>query len=165
MDFYKLFYWLTRADSIRQSFDTFSNWFLFFTIIFTLAYILTFIFSKIQDNTISSEDREQAVHWRKHFGKLAAGSFLIMTILWIAWAATPDKKDALIILAGGTVGNFLTKDSSAKHIPSEVMLLLRNKIKEEISETSLKEVGSNGIDSLKNKSKEELLEIIKNKNK
>jgi hypothetical protein len=72
----------------------------------------------------------------------------------------PTKKDALIIVAGGAVGEFITSDSSSKQIPYELTSLLREKIKSEISEIRL--TGDLSVDTLKEKTKEELIEMIKN---
>ena len=86
--------------------------------------------------------------------------FMIIALaMWTGYIFTPTKKDALLIVAGGAVGNFITKDTSAKQIPSEVMTLLRDKIRAEI-----KDIHVEGFkDTLMEKSKEELIEMYKNK--
>lgn len=162
-NWYSIFYWLTIADNVKHTLDIFSNWFMVFTIFFTIAYIIAFIVS--QDNSITKDkdDQVSCFMWRKSFGRLSCWSFIIMTILWISWAVVPSKKDALIIIAGGAVGNFVTRDSSAKNIPSEVMLLLRTKIKEEINETTIKKAIDADTDTLSKLSREELIKLLKEK--
>jgi hypothetical protein len=164
-NWYKIFWWLTMADSAKHTFDIFSNWFLAFSIISAIVYGVTFIISV--DSVSTSDDKTSARTWRKYTSRTFWFCFTMMTVLWILWAITPSKKDALIIIAGGAVGNFVTRDSSARQIPSEVMLLLRTKIKEEIKETSLKETVTGekaaAEDSLKSKSKEELIQMLKDK--
>lgn len=160
MDFYSLFYWITVADGVKQTLDAFSNWFLAFTIGFGIAYVIAFCCS-LSDYD-DQDDLVSAKFWRKYFGRIFFWSFTIMTILWISWAFVPSKKDALIIVAGGAVGNFVTQDSTARGIPADVMKLLSTKIKEEINETTLKDAIQGETDTLKGKTKEELIEQIRN---
>lgn len=68
----------------------------------------------------------------------------------------------MIIIAGGTVGNFITSDSSAKQLPSEALLLLRTKIKSEIEELKINPI-EELKDTLSGKSKEELIKLLKQK--
>lgn len=157
MDYYKLFYFLTTADSIKHTFDIFSNWFMIFSILTAIIYVIVFIISKSEGN--SQQNVKDLLLWRKYMSRSFWFSFIMMTLLWTAWAFTPTKKDAILILAGGAIGNFITSDSSAKQIPAELTLLVREKLKEEI-----KEIKSENItDTLASKSKEELIELLKKK--
>jgi hypothetical protein len=86
--------------------------------------------------------------------------FIILALVsWMGFAFCPSKKDSLIIVTGGAVGNFVTKDSSAKAIPAEAMTLLRDKIKQEIRELNTTTVTK----KLEDMTKEELLEQLKAK--
>lgn len=163
MNWYSIFYWITVADGVKQFFDVSSN---IFTV---LSVISIFAFAISIGGVSSSQVHKEASYvdpdlpkWQT-FKRMVSRAAIVFTILalvtWAGYVFTPSKKDALIIVAGGAVGSFITQDSSAKQIPSEVMLLLRSKIKSEINEIN----NPFNIDTLKDKSKEELIELLKNK--
>lgn len=148
-DWYKVFYWLTVADNAKTFFMT-------FVVIFTaVSAISTFCYLANMDDT--NDNRESQAMARKWMW----WSYPFMILFWSLYVFTPSKRDALIIIAGGTVGNFVTRDSSTRAIPAEAMQLLRARIKEEIADASLDQFLDN--DTLKNKTKEELIEILKKK--
>lgn len=147
INFYKLFYWVTVADNVKTFLIVFTVIFTFISLIATACYLVN-----------TDEPKSQATSRKWMFW-----AYPFMVFFWAAFIFAPSKRDALIIIAGGAVGNFITRDSSAKAIPSEVMMLLRTKIKEEINETTIKEALSGETDTLKNKTREQLEEIIKNK--
>lgn len=159
MNWYSIFYWLTVADGIKDFFDTVSNWTLFFTIVFFVLYWVAFgIYhdSRMKDD---EENDKQAKYWFKIIRSTFFFFFTIMLVTWTAYVLIPSKKDALIIIAGGAVGNFITTDTSARQVPAEVMNLLRAKIKEEIASTSI-----NGVkDTLESLTKEQLIEQLHKK--
>lgn len=157
MNWYSVFYWLTRADNIVNFFDSFSNIFTLLTVIGLIAYVLVIGFSG--DSNLSEEEKKSALHWRKFIGKTFWFSFIMCMITWFGYVATPTKKDALLIVAGGAVGNFITSDSSTRAIPAELALLIREEIKGEITELKSKTT----VDTLASKSKEELIKLIENK--
>jgi hypothetical protein len=47
-------------------------------------------------------------------------SYPFAILFWMLQIATPSKKDALLIVAGGQTLNFLTTDSTSKQIPKEL---------------------------------------------
>jgi hypothetical protein len=169
MNWYSVFYWLTVDDVVKKFFDTASDVFTTFTIISLMGFI---IMSIGYANAISSENSktedEDKVNpdirsWKlgkKIFGSVMYISLALALITWCGFIFVPNKKDALLIITGGAVGNFITSDSSAKQIPAEAMTLLRDKIREEIKDVHIKDIII--TDTLKNKTKEELLKIIKN---
>lgn len=118
MSWYKIFYWLTRADDVKHFLDIFSNWTLSLGIISTVVYLIMFIISK--DSTTSDTDRISAIYWRKSIGKLTLFIQVTMLILWAGWVLVPTKKECLLIAAGGGAMNYLTQDSLGKQIPHEL---------------------------------------------
>ena len=80
-----------------------------------------------------------------------------MLLLWAGYVAVPTKKDALIIIAGGTMGNFMQSDTSVQKLPKELIWLVRTKIQEEIKNTDLQSVLP-VQDTLVDKTKEELIQ-------
>lgn len=159
MNWYSVFYWITVADGIKDLFDWMSNLFTFLTIIFCIVYVLLMIAHAEAKNKQNDEVNKSDLFWIKNWRRLFIWSMVLAFVSWAGYVAVPTKKDALMIVAGGAVGQFITTDSSAKQIPSEVMLLLRTKIRSEIEQINGKTV----TDTLANKSKEELLEIIRQK--
>lgn len=159
MNWYSIFYWITVADGIKDLFDWMSNLFTLLTVIFCIIYCMIMIAHGDAKNKQNDEQNRSDLFWIKNWRRLFIWSMILAFISWTGYVAVPTKKDALMIVAGGAVGQFITTDSSAKQIPSEVMLLLRTKIRSEIEQINGKTV----TDTLANKSKEELLEIIRQK--
>jgi len=160
MSWYRIFYWVTIADGVKNFFDKVSNVTLTFSIIFFIVYWI--VFAIYNDNTVTrdEEDEKSFKYWMKTIKTTFFWFFSICLVTWTLYVFTPSKKDALLIIAGGSVGNFITSDSSAKEIPYELTLLVREKLKGEIQDIK-KSTISEIADTLKEKSKEELIEMIR----
>lgn len=157
MNWYNIFYWLTVADSVKSFFDVFSN---IFTILSVVSLIIMiFMIIAVNDSTNSEESVTSIKWWLSCFRRIWIWCMVMLFITWAGYVFTPSKKDAMVIIAGGAVGNFITKDTSARQIPAEIMTLLRDKIRSEIREVNADTV----TDTLASKSKEELIDLIKNK--
>ena len=163
MNFYKLFYWISVADKL----GSLLTW---FSISTGIALVITVIGYFVSSGYCSSEIRSGGLDqqstsyrewdvWRKIWKTTLIISIIFFSIFSIANVALPSKNDSLLIVAGGAVGNFIVSDSSSRQIPSELTLLVRQRLKEEIQNVSL----TGTKDTLISKSKEELMEIIKNK--
>lgn len=151
MNFYEIFYWMTVADSIK-------------TVSAVLAVVFGIYFIIATIAAFGGFDSDDWSEWKPISRVIYFWFSVIFIFSLFSWILVPKKKDILIIIAGGAVGEFITSDKNAKQIPSEVMLLLRSKIKEEISEANLKSLVSDSMaDTLKDKSKEELIELLKKK--
>lgn len=166
MNWYNIFYWVTVADNIKSFFDTTSNIFTWLAVLSFIVYIILSIVHSVETNSDSESDNTKAWGIAKNaFRGVFYTTLALSLITWFGYMACPSKKDALIIIAGGTVGNFITSDSSSKAIPAEAMLLLRDKIRSEIREVNLQnlvdEKVAEQVDTLAGKTKEELLQIIK----
>lgn len=159
MSWYSIFYWITVADGVRKFFDVASNlatWAL--GVSGALWFILLLVLKN--DDTLSEADEKNIISSVKTAAKTTRVALWLALLLWIGYVFMPSKRDALTIVAGGAVGNFITKDTAAKQIPSEVMTLLRDKLRSEIKEIHITDQIK---DSLASKTKEELIEMIKNK--
>lgn len=162
-NWYSIFYWISVADGVKSFFDVSSNMFSWFASLAIITWIMVSVAHATYTGATNQSDMQTtkglltAKDWLKTFSYM----MLIPAIFtWMGYVFCPSKKDALIIIAGGAVGNFITKDSSASQIPAEAMTLLRDKIRSEIREVNITE----GItDTLENKSKEELIKLIKDK--
>lgn len=150
MNWYKLFYWISAADGIKETLKVFG------IVATILAGIVLLVYSLC---SVNEDDKQKIANVRRTSRRLLRWMIPLTLFVWIATSLIPSKKDALMIVAGGAVGNFITSDSSAKQIPAEVMNLLREKIRSEINELHTNDVE----DTLKGMTKERLIEIIKSK--
>jgi hypothetical protein len=168
MNWYQVFYWVTVADGVKGFFDSASNWLFAATILTFVAFVISSIAKSIiiSENNNKDDKEDQVDPDVRSWEKLRSPSlrlfytFMILTIItWSLYVFIPSKKDAVLIIAGGAVGNFITSDSSAKQIPAELTLLVREKMKAEIRELKSDNVIS--VDTLTSKTKEELIELYK----
>lgn len=84
------------------------------------------------------------------------GYWLIIPI-WLLYIVIPTKSDILMIMAGGSVGNFIEGDKSIKEIPHEITLFLKEELAKQIREVkgdSVKNVIKKGV-------KDGIKEVIK----
>jgi D-arabinose 5-phosphate isomerase GutQ len=88
-----------------------------------------------------------------------------MILFWSLYVFTPDRKDALLIVAGGGTMEFLTTDSTAKQIPHElssfVVTQLKNMGKEAQVELGIQSQKDRILDEAKNMTSQQLLEKMK----
>lgn len=168
MNWYQVFYWVAVADGVKGFFDAVSNWLFFFTIVSFIIMIICTIGKGLQVSADSTKtDQEDAVSpdiraWdkiRRPVTKMFYWFMCLTIVTWSCYVFCPSKKDAVLIIAGGAVGNFITSDSSAKHIPAELTLLIREKMRSEIQDLKSEVIS----DTLTSKTKEELIELLKKK--
>jgi hypothetical protein len=106
MNYQKLFYWMSVADQAKT----------FFMIVAVIASIIGLVSFLIALGAFSEDydDKAKARKW-------VFFSWPIWIIFWGLWIFTPDKKDALFIVAGGGAMNYLSQDSTAKQLPHELL--------------------------------------------
>lgn len=121
MDYQKLFYWLVVADNARTLFTTGIILFSFIALVASAANLL---------GDLNSEERERSRKWIWY-------SYPIVFLFWALYIFTPEKKDTLLIVAGGQTLNFLTTDSSTRKIPSELSGFIVNEIKTMAAESKV----------------------------
>ena len=174
MNYYSVFYWLTVADGVKKVFDTFSDIFTLLTVISLVAYVIIIAIAQNEFHEKTPEENDIKVigFWRKFIARTYWTAQVICIITWLGYVMTPTKKDCLLIVAGGAVGNFITTDSSAKSLPSDVTRFLHLSLNKEIDdiqkETTAdirKELGvqtkkEQVIDKLKQLSKEEAINFL-----
>jgi len=147
-NWYQVFYWLTVADGVKSFFDVASNiatWFWVFSLIF---YIVMIAFSLSNESKNDEGKVEKDVlKFRKMSGWIFWGFSILSLVTWFGYVAVPTKKDAVMILVGGSVVEFMTTDSVARQIPSELLILARNEIQSAAAEAKV----DLGIQSQKDK--------------
>jgi hypothetical protein len=123
MNYTNLFYWLTVADNAKTMFVVFICIFTAIAGIATVGYLLSSHTDSYKGQT--DEDKESQRMARKWMW----WSYPFMILFWSLYVFTPDKRDALLIVAGGTTMNFLTTDSTAKQIPHELTSFVVTELK------------------------------------
>jgi len=104
------------------------NFLFIIAVIFSGIGIFVYTLYRIDLNEDYSKEAAKiplANKWIKRFSTY----FIISLILAVF---VPTKKDVLMIMAGGAVGEFVTNNEDAKEIPEELMKLLRQEINNNI---------------------------------
>lgn len=151
MNWYKLFYWLTVADNAKTMFVVFTAIFTLIAVISTIAYII----NSLDGNTKNQMMSRKWMWWGYPF----------MILFWSLFIFTPNKKDALLIVAGGGTMEFLTTDSTAKQIPHELSNFVVTQLKS-MGEDAKIELGIQSqkdkiLDEAKTMTSQQLLEKMK----
>lgn len=138
MNWYNIFYWVTRGDSIKDFFDTSSNIFTTLTVILFIGLvIITILYSASIDSEETKNDEEDKktpkirslIIARKYFSIFFYVMLFLSILTWSGYVLTPTKKDALLILAAGGTMNYLTTDSTAKQLPHEMTNFVVSELK------------------------------------
>jgi hypothetical protein len=123
MNYTKLFYWLVVADNAKAFFVAFI---IIFTIISLIATIAFFAASA-----------QSEAEYQKMSRKWMWWSYPFMVLFWALYVFTPNKKDALLIVAGGQIANFMTSDSTARQIPHEALTFVVTELKSMASDAKV----------------------------
>lgn len=146
MNWYNVFYWVTRADSVKDFFDTASNIFTWFTVLSFIALVVCTLgtSSAIADNGSKNEEEDNTISdiraWmrtRRYISYLFYSVLLLSLITWAGYMFIPTKKEALLIMAAGGTMQFLTTDSTAKRIPHEMSSFVVNELKSMAAEAKV----------------------------
>jgi hypothetical protein len=137
MNWYSIFYWVTRADSVKTFFDVTSDIFTWMTVLgFIAVVVFSFIVREIiaeENLPIEQEKTNPKVRSYKLMGRYFTGIFYVSLFLslvtWAGYVFTPTKKETLLIIAGGGTMQFLTTDSAAKQIPHELSTFVVTELK------------------------------------
>jgi len=128
MNWYSLFYWLTVAENAKTFFVVCIVIFTVISAFYTLGYLMT-----LESRKRGSEDLE----FNNLAGKWIKWSYPFAILFWTLYIFTPDRKDALFIIAGGGTLQFLTTDSTSRQIPHELSNFVLTQLKEMSDEAHL----------------------------
>jgi len=117
MSYTELFYWLTVADNAKLFF----GW---FAVIFIFTFILTQLI-----RIFSHVDGAPTEDFVRRCNKWTWYSTPLMLLFLSLWIFTPNKRDALLIIAGGTTLDYLANDTIAKQIPRELSTFVISELK------------------------------------
>lgn len=152
MNWYLIFYLFSLSDKISQTTLILS---IVLSILCGISLIVWFI---------NYTDNEEA----PVFTKMAYITLPALVLSWILWAGIPNRRDMLLIIAGGAVGEFITTDANARELPSDITKFLRKEILDATisgGDEALKSALGlkTKADSLKELSKEQLIELLNKK--
>lgn len=154
MNWYKVFYWLSVADNVKL-------------VMCILSIVLgVYMFGAIAAALGVFEDNFRS--WEKGSKRVFYIFSIAFFISIMSWAFLPSKKDAMLIIAGGSVGNFLTTDSSSRALPADLTKFLHLKLNAELNDLgqeTKKELGLQSpkeefLDKAKEFTKEQLIEYL-----
>lgn len=150
MDYTKVFYWLTVADNAKEFFGWFA---VFFTVLFVVVTCIRF-FSHLDGNVsrMNTDDDDYKFFIEK-CNKWTWYSTPFMVVFLSLWIFTPNKKDALLIIAGGQTLNYLSNNDTAKELPNDVLNYVSVELRQMAKEAQ--------VDLGINLSKEKILEKAK----
>ena len=146
MNFYQLFYIMSVGDKI----SILLIWFAVFSTIFTVIVIASRGFASTETEK-SQWGKRKVFNW-----------FTFSFLLWLGYVLIPSRKDAIMIVAGGSIGEFMTTDTTAKQIPHDVMVFVSSELKKAAAEAKVEITGLTEK-KLEDLSKEELIEKLKQK--
>lgn len=149
-NYQKLFYWMSVADNAKDFFITIA-------IITSLIGIISFLTSlgvfDYDENLM-----KRARNW-------VFFSWPLWILFWGLWIFTPNKKDALFIIAGGGAMNYLSQDSSAKQLPHELIeftkLNIQNLAADAKVQLGVQSQKDKILDEAKNMTSSEILDKMK----
>lgn len=163
MSWYTVFYLFSVADGL----GTFFGWMAF---IGTAGFLVSAMLWTLSHTTDMKNDSD-APFFRDLARRWLWRSMVIGIIGWAGYVLIPNKKDMLLIIAGGAVGNFLTSDTSARQLPADVTQYLHKAIQAQVKDLDLpieakRAMGTatkkeEFLDKVKDLTKEEIIERIK----
>jgi hypothetical protein len=168
MNWYLIFYLFSIVDNL----GTFFGWMVMIFTMITLVSWIVFIIYKSAVNGIFTDEKgkEETEENKRDLAiqrRWVRFSTIFFVIFWLLYIATPTKKDMLLIIAGGAVGEFVANDSSAQKLPADITRFLHAEIVKATAEigeddekTEKKSVVSPEVERIKKMSKEELERIL-----
>lgn len=151
MNYTTLFYWLTVADNARTMF-------IVFIVIFTLVAFVSTVCYFVTGDDGNDEGQTMSRKWIWY-------SYPFMILFWSLYVFTPSKKDAILIVAGGSTLNFLANDKSAQKIPAElsrfVLTEVKNYAKEAEVDLNIADQKDKILEKAKKMTAEELMSEMK----
>lgn len=155
INWYQVFYWISIADNVK----------LIFAI---LSIVLGIYFIGASVAALGMFDTNFS-RWENGTKRVFYIFTPMLFLSLILWTFTPSKKNMMLIVAGGSIGNFVSNDSSSKAIPAELTKYVRNFLKKESSDLDYEtkvELGvetpkENLLNKVKDLTKEQMIEYLK----
>jgi hypothetical protein len=174
MNWYSIFYWVSRADSVKTFFDVASDIFTWMVVLSFVAMILAafHLMTEISKGNFKTEEEEKtdsdirsAKMMKRYFSSIFYVTLFLSLITWAGYMFIPTKKETLLIIAGGGTMQFLTTDSAAKQIPHElstfVVTELKSMAKEAQVDLGIASQKDKILEEAKNMTSQQLIERVK----
>jgi hypothetical protein len=174
MNWYQVFYWMSVADSVSTILGHVAVWMCVFGVACTIGYFLSSNALAEHAQRGGPENQSTSYNewlpWHRAWKRGFTITWVTAVICLISWAFIPSKKQMIVIIAGGAIGNFVTTDSSSRAIPGELTRYVRNYLKNEADDLDVKtkeELGlatpkESFLNKAKNMTKEQVIEYLKN---
>lgn len=178
MNWYGLFYLLGVADKVEGVALGLSIFTTAVTVIMLIVWLIAnadydefLIFTNPQagNNTKLTDGQVAVMKKSNKFRKWWGGFIFAMCFFWTLYMLIPNKRDIILIAAGGGAMTFLSQDSTAKQIPANITKFLNTTLTTEIAKLdkeTREELGAvtpkeRLIDKAKEMTKEELIEYLR----
>ncbi|NJO64042.1 MAG: hypothetical protein HC836_39450 [Richelia sp. RM2_1_2] len=162
MNWYTLFYLFSILDKLTLAFQWGAG-------LCTAGFVVLTICHYVNRFDVNSYEEKANAHqvglrWIKTL-KIPRISMLVLAILfWLLIIFVPARRDMIIIIAGGAVGEFIMHDDNAKELPADITRFLRGEILKATAELTDEAKQSIGIDveaeKIKKLSREELEKLF-----
>ena len=107
-------YWITRLDSIRTIFGLCMGFAIGILVIFIIGSVITFC----------EADEDEWKEWKSFWKKKVTASVIALIFGIIGNAFVPSKNDALLIMGGGTVLEYIENNEDLGKIPDNAVKAL-----------------------------------------
>lgn len=138
MNNYEKIYWITRLDSIN-------NTFLFVAIMCSFIIVTIFIAIPVMkdfDEFYYGDELKARLAIRDKLKSQLKWLLLTLSISTIITTFVPTKNEAMIIIAGGKTMDFIQQDSSINKVPEQTTLLISKFLEQKINELDSNNVSS-----------------------
>lgn len=174
MNWYGLFYLLGVADKVEGVTLTLAIISSIISVVMMIIWMgsntegdsFKIFTTEVNNGMVDVADLKFANRYRRWWS-----GFIICTVVcWFSYMLIPDKRDIILIAAGGGAMTFLSQDSTAKQIPANITKFLNTTLTTEIAkldEETREEFGmltpkEKLVDKAKSMTKEELINFIQN---
>lgn len=158
MDYTSLFYWLMVANSAKTLFWVFGVIFIVISLIATIGYLT-------HTHTEGIGQTEYDKKYQALSRKWMWWSYPFMILFCLLIALIPDRRDSLLIIAGGGTLNYLSNNPKAKEVPDVVFDFITSELKSMAADNNvnlnIKDQKNKILEEAKKMTAEELLEKIK----
>jgi len=167
MNWYGLFYLFSIVDKLTNGIIALAVICSIFYALFTILYFYHRTTANEYKGNKDSNRRTNAENWLKNIKWPRRIVLTLMVIGYLLVIFVPSRKDMIIIIAGGAVGEFVMNDKNAKQLPADITRFLRGEILKATADLTDEAKASIGIkskaDSLKELSKEQLIKMLTDK--
>ena len=174
MNWYSVFYWLTVADGVKGFFNVSSNIFTAVTVIAFIALVIVSIGKAVcvsESGLQTKEEEDKDADFRswalakRYISPIFFVALGLALLTWTGYVFTPSKRDCVVIVAGGTIGNFLSSDTNARKVPAKAFNLLNAYMDKTYAELTSEERAAMGVQTKEEKTKTDLVGKLKTMSK